>query len=133
MAAIQVVEKRKIRTKRMVVAGLSFVLIGGAAGYMFGVKPALENKALEAERARQAQQLALDEKERAQEDLVDAQRRADEAEQETARFGQKLEEREQRQKEREQRAKDRPKQRPKNKTKSQDCAPDDPLCGLKID
>jgi hypothetical protein len=42
-----------------------------------------------------------------------------------------MEAREQRQKEREQRAKVRPKQRPKNK--SGDCAPDDPLCGIKID
>ena len=77
MAAIQAVEKRKIRTKRIVVAGLAFVLIGGAGGYVFGVAPALEQKALEAERARQAQQLALQEKERAQDDLVDAQQRAD--------------------------------------------------------
>jgi hypothetical protein len=42
-----------------------------------------------------------------------------------------MEAREQRQKEREQRAKVRPKQRPKNK--DQGCAPDDPLCGIKID
>jgi hypothetical protein len=29
--------------------------------------------------------------------------------------------------------KDRPKQRPKNNNKSQGCAPDDPLCGIKLD
>ena len=131
MAAITAVERAKIRTRRMVIGGLVFVLLGSTGGYAFGVKPALERKALEAERARQAQQLALGEKERAQQELVDAQERAKEAEQDKLRFEQKVQAREQRQKEREQRLKDRPKQR--RKPKGQDCAPDDPLCGIKID
>ena len=136
MTAIQTVEKRKIRNRRILIGGLAFVVIGSAAGYVFGVKPALENKALEAERARQAQQLALEDKERAQEGLVDAQRRAEEAEQATEQFEQKLEQREHRQKEREARQKERlkagSKQSPRKK-KGETCAPDDPLCGLKLD
>ena len=123
-------EKAKILTKRLVMGGLVFVVLGSGAGYAFGVKPALERKALEAESARQAQQLALEEKERAEEDLIDAQQRADQAEEDKVLFEQKMQAREQRQKEREQRAKDRPKQRAK--PKSRDCAPNDPLCGIKF-
>ena len=131
IAAITAVEKAKIRVRRMLIGGLAFVVIGSAAGYAFGVKPALERKALEAESARQAQQLALEDKKRAEEDLVDAQLRAEQAEEDKEAFEQKVEARELRQKEREQRVKDRPKQRPKAKAKG--CAPDDPLCGIKID
>ena len=77
MATITAVEKAKIRTKRLVIGGLAFVVIGSAAGYMFGVGPALERKALEAERARQGQQLALEQKERAEQQLVDEQQSCD--------------------------------------------------------
>lgn len=131
LAAITAVEKAKIRSRRMLIGGLVFIVLGSAAGYAFGVKPILERKALEAESARQAQALALEEKKRAEEDLVDAQQRAGQAEEEKELFEQKVLARERRAKEREQRAKDRPKQRPK--PKSQGCAPDDPLCGIKID
>jgi uncharacterized protein HemX len=131
IAAITAVEKAKIRTKKMLIGGIVFVMVGAGAGYAFGVKPALERKALEAESARQAQELALDDKKRAEEDLVDAQLRAEQAEEDKEAFEQKVEAREQRLKEREQRVKDRPKQRPKAKAKG--CAPDDPLCGIKID
>ena len=135
IAAISAGEKAKIRARRILVGGLMFVVIGSAAGYAFGVKPALERKALEAERARQEQGLAIEQKERAEQKLVDEQKRADDAEQAKDEFAQKLKDREERQKEREkereQRAKDRPKQRAK--PKSQGCAPDDPLCGIKFD
>jgi hypothetical protein len=118
LAAITAVEKAKIRSRRLVIGGLVVMVVGSGAGYAFGVKPALERKALEAESARQAQ-----------EQLVDAQERADQAEEDKERFEQKLEAREQREREREQRVKDRPKSRAKDKG----CAPDDPLCGIKFD
>jgi len=131
IAAITAVEKAKVRTKRLVIGGLVFIVVGSAAGYAFGVKPALEQKALEAESARQERQLALEEKDRAEQELADEHKRANDAERAKDEFEQKLQAREQRQKEREQRAKDRPKHRAK--PKSRGCAPDDPLCGIKID
>jgi len=72
LAAITAVEKAKIRTKRLVIGGLVFMVVGSAAGYAFGVKPALEQKALDAESARQERQLALEEKERAEQELAAA-------------------------------------------------------------
>ena len=131
LAAITAVERAKIRTKRLVIGGLVFIVVGSAAGYAFGVKPALERKALEAESARQERQLAFDEKERAEQELAAEHERANDAEQAKDAFAEKLERRDQRQKDREQRAKDRPKRRAK--PKSQGCAPDDPLCGIKFD
>jgi hypothetical protein len=43
-------------------------LVAGLGSYAFVIKPALEQKGLEAERARQEQQMALEQKERAQQD-----------------------------------------------------------------
>ncbi|MBW2686271.1 MAG: hypothetical protein JRE19_10185, partial [Deltaproteobacteria bacterium] len=60
IAAITAGEKAKIRARRMLIGGLVFAVVGSAAGYTFGVKPALERKAFEAESARQEQQLALE-------------------------------------------------------------------------
>jgi len=132
LAAITAVEKAKIRSRRLVIGGVAFLLIGTAAAYLFGVKPALEQKALEAEHARQARELALAEKERAAQDLADAEERANAAEADKTRYAEELEARDQRQKEREARVKERQKtKRPKKKGET--CAPDDPLCGLKLD
>jgi uncharacterized protein HemX len=112
---------------------LAFILIGGAAGYFFGVKPAIERKALEAERARQEQQLAVDEKDRMKEKLLDEQRRAEEAQQQKDQLQEKLEAREQRLKEREQRLKARRPAQQRPAISKPTCAPDDPLCGLDLD
>ncbi|MGB5812267.1 MAG: hypothetical protein WBG86_17145 [Polyangiales bacterium] len=133
MAAINAIEKRKVRNKRLVVGGLVAILLGAAGGYMFGIRPAIERKSLEAEQARQAHELALGEKARAQEALVDAQRRTDEAVQDKEQLQERIQARDQRRKERDERARVRPASGAKKKPKTQDCAPDDPLCGLKLD
>ncbi|MEM7136379.1 MAG: hypothetical protein AAF500_07370 [Myxococcota bacterium] len=134
MAAIHAVERRKLRNKRIAIGGLITILLAAAGGYVFGVQPAIERKAREAELARQAQELAVGEKQRAQQQLLEEQHRAAEAERAKVELERRIAAQDQRRREREARLKAKPGARAtKGKKKSADCAPDDPLCGLKID
>lgn len=131
IAAIRLLQSRKVRNSRLAVGGLIAMLLAGSVGYVFGVQPAMERKALEAERARQAHELALDERNRAQQSLLDEQQRAAEAREATADLERRIEQRQQWRRDQAQRRNAKP--RTPSRRKKADCAPDDPLCGLKID
>ena len=131
MTAITAAERSKARNRKIAI-GMAFgVVLASLGTYAFAIKPALERKALEAELARQEQQLALEEKTKAEEALAEERRRLEGIQSEKTRLEQRMKEREQRQREREARTKDRAK-RPAA-PKKRGCAPDDPLCGLEID
>ncbi|MGB5310975.1 MAG: hypothetical protein WBN38_02820, partial [Polyangiales bacterium] len=62
IAAITAAERSKARNRKIAIGSMVAVLLAALGSYAFLIKPALERKALEAELARQEQQMALEQK-----------------------------------------------------------------------